>query len=129
MKLHFPWLILPLVECLPPTWTSPQLSNVPYVFNVDSMSLTSWGYLPYNPSYGMIENFSYEISLRKYNDREENGALCTLSSKAPPTGQLQMRCTQKNPIIELNDQLNVRIQKPDNMKPLDSGFNVLINWK
>ena len=41
-----------------------------------------------------------------------------------------MRCLQlPGETVDLERELNVRIQQPDNLKPDVSGFNVLVDWR
>lgn len=111
MRLHS-YLALPLIDSLPLTYADP-------VYTINLI------YVDMDPN-----RVLYTVNLFKPG-QEDHSALCAGDFQSKGLiGEQRMRCLRiPEQTVDLKNELNVRIQQPDDMRPDISGFNTLVDWR
>ena len=121
------YLIVPLIGILPQVYAEP-------AFAIHEVKIFSNSGPPFPPE-EWAYTWDYEVRLSKFNNKDSEGAYCKSPREIPPRsrGELRLTCTRwtlpQREFVDLGDEINVRIQQPDDGRPDQSGFNVLINWR
>ena len=118
-------ILIPLIGSLPFTYADP-------AFVISQMSLQS--------AIGDAGPWSYSVNLKPYIEDDSKIAVCVANDPYHLIGEERMNCTRNEQQLEpgsrrlttinvdLVNELDVRIQQPDNGNPTVGGFGVLIAW-